>query len=232
MRKLIQSLLSKSAYDNGWEIFDGNQTFSSSRHPGVIGVTEIGQTLEIIFIGEPKDLLIEHFPDLAVGDALHLPFENGAAFHKIEPRLSEIFKCAALQAQPCNQTECETRIKARLGQQKYREGLFDIWDNACDVTGLSIPSLLRASHAKPWKVATDAERLDPYNGFLLSPDMDALFDSGLITFSDDGQMLHSPHLPDAARQALNLDRYTRLRLPPHPRHLPYLAYHRGHVFGR
>ena len=73
-------------------------------------------------------------------------------------------------------------------------------------------------------------RLDSYNGFLLSPDMDALFDSGLITFDDNGQMLLSPALPASARQALNLDRYTSLRHAPDPRHLPYLKYHREHVF--
>jgi len=50
------------------------------------------------------------------------------------------------------------------------------------VTGLAMSKLLRASHIKPWAAcAADAERLDVYNGLLLAPHLDALFDAGLIS---------------------------------------------------
>jgi hypothetical protein len=45
------------------------------------------------------------------------------------------------------------------------------------------PRHLKASHIKPWRDATDAERLDGSNGLLLSPHIDHLFDEGYITFS-------------------------------------------------
>lgn len=39
----------------------------------------------------------------------------------------------------------------------------------------------------PWaRRASDAERLDPANGLLLSALWDAAFDRGLVTFEDDG----------------------------------------------
>ena len=46
-------------------------------------------------------------------------------------------------------------------------------------------SLLIASHIKPWAVSDSKERIDPNNGFILSPLYDKLFDRGYITFSDD-----------------------------------------------
>jgi putative restriction endonuclease len=40
---------------------------------------------------------------------------------------------------------------------------------------------------KPWAdCASDAERLDPFNGLLLAVHWDAVFDCGLVTFADDG----------------------------------------------
>ena len=54
--------------------------------------------------------------------------------------------------------------------------MLDYWGSACAVTGLTLTPALRASHAKPWAdCTTDAERLDVFNGFLLSANLDALF---------------------------------------------------------
>ena len=46
-----------------------------------------------------------------------------------------------------------------------------------------------ASHIKPWRVCSNAERLDGNNGLLLSPHVDKLFDQGWISFADDGTVL-------------------------------------------
>jgi len=46
--------------------------------------------------------------------------------------------------------------------------------------------------------ADDAERLDVFNGFLLAPHVDALFDKGFITVADSGEVLISPSLPSGA----------------------------------
>ena len=93
-------------------------------------------------------------------------------------------------------------------------------------TDAQLVPALRASHAKPWAdCATDAERLDVFNGFLLSANLDALFDRFLISFSDAGDLLVSPQLSSTDRQLLGLDGSLKLRWLA-PAHGPYLAFHR------
>lgn len=127
-------------------------------------------------------------------------------------------------------TEADAVVRQRVGQDLFRDMLLDYWDGRCAVTGLAVPELLRASHAKPWKDATDAERLDVYNGLLLAVHLDALFDRGLLAFADDGTALPSPQLTGDALSALGLSQ----GVPPLRRvadgHRPYLAYHREHVW--
>lgn len=84
------------------------------------------------------------------------------------------------------ETTREALIKARVGQGQFRKDLMKMWNGRCCATGLSEPSLLRASHIVPWSQANNAERLDPYNGLLLSPAYDAAFDAHLITLLPDG----------------------------------------------
>ena len=74
-------------------------------------------------------------------------------------------------------------LRQRVGQQAYRQAMLDYWGGACAVTGLAWPQALRASHAKPWaECASCAERLDVFNGLLLSANLDVLFDSFLVSF--------------------------------------------------
>jgi hypothetical protein len=67
---------------------------------------------------------------------------------------------------------------------------------------------LRASHCKPWRDATNDERLDGENGLLLTPNADHLFDRGFIGFEDNGDVLISPvaHADSLARMGLNSSR--------------------------
>jgi hypothetical protein len=94
-------------------------------------------------------------------------------------------------------------IEARRGQGKFRAALCNKW-GGCSVTGCTNETVLRASHIKPWRHATDAERLDPANGLLLVANLDALFDSGKISFSDTGVMLCAPGLSDDHREQLGI----------------------------
>ena len=54
--------------------------------------------------------------------------------------------------------------------------------------------LLRASHTIPWKHSSPEDRVNVYNGFLLSPAYDAAFDAYLISFNDDGSLVSSPSI--------------------------------------
>ena len=105
-----------------------------------------------------------------------------------------------------------------------------MWGNACAVTGITEPALLRASHAKPWADANDAERLDPANGFPLVVHLDALFDAGLISFDSDGSMMISPRLGKDTISLYGLSNKLQLRNPPTKRQEEYLQYHRKNVF--
>lgn len=128
-------------------------------------------------------------------------------------------------------TEVERVVRQRVGQDLFRGALLDYWGHACAVTGLTVPALLRASHAKPWAACeNDEERLDVFNGFLLAPHLDALFDGGWVTFDDAGELVLSPRLSRATLEVLGLsERALRLRWIEAD-HVPYLAYHREYVF--
>jgi putative restriction endonuclease len=95
-----------------------------------------------------------------------------------------------------------------------------------------VPELLRASHIKPWAdCASDAERLDVFNGLLLAPHLDAAFDCGFITIADDGALVVSSAIGETARHLLGLATplfVTALK----PGHRAYLPWHRERVFGK
>ena len=67
----------------------------------------------------------------------------------------------APKGEPPLRTERQQIVTARTAQHLYRVSLEKLWGNRWPITGISTPALLRASHAKPWKVSTDAERVSP-----------------------------------------------------------------------
>lgn len=74
--------------------------------------------------------------------------------------------------------------KVRIGQNFFRKAVLSAYNSRCCITGLSIPSLLVASHIIPW--SEDASnRLNPSNGLALSMLHDKAFDIGLITINED-----------------------------------------------
>jgi len=127
-------------------------------------------------------------------------------------------------------TEAESLAVQRVGQNLFRDGLLDLWEGRCAVTGLAVPARGRASHIKPWAdCATDAERLDIYNGLLLAPHLDAAFDRGFITVGDDGAIVVSDALDVSARVTLGLAQPLRVRGLTEGHHA-YLPWHRDRVF--
>lgn len=129
-----------------------------------------------------------------------------------------------------SQTERESVIKARIGQGIFRKQLLEMWDG-CAVTGVKLPDLLRASHIKPWRNSTNPERTDRYNGLLLLPQYDHLFDKGFISFDDDGQLLRSPALDRIPISQLGISTRDRLR-SIFEEHRGFLNYHRSERFVR
>jgi hypothetical protein len=107
-------------------------------------------------------------------------------------------------------TEVERLVVQRIGQDIFRAALMDYWGARCPITGITDPALLRASHIVAWAECDDALRLDVHNGLLLSALWDAAFDTGLVSFANDGTVLVSPELSAAAQTALDFDRAPRL----------------------
>lgn len=123
-------------------------------------------------------------------------------------------------------TEKQDMLAVRVGQQRFRKLVLAVWRNKCAVTGST--QFLTAGHIKPWAVSTDAERIDPYNGIALSPVYDKAFDSGYITFGDDGCIRISPLLTLNA-PLLGITGKEIIRgLSVH--HMAYLSYHRSSRF--
>jgi len=122
-------------------------------------------------------------------------------------------------------TEKSSLIKARVGQGGFRQKLVLQW-KGCSVTGIKETGLLVASHIKPWSVSNNKERLDPFNGLLLTPNLDKVFDLGLISFEQNGKILISPLLIETEKLGISAN----LELVMTDRHEPYMKFHRTEVF--
>ena len=125
-------------------------------------------------------------------------------------------------------TEKEQLVRARRGQGVFRRRVEAV-EAGCRMTGTTDRSLLVASHIKPWRSSTDAERLDGHNGLLLAPHVDRLFDSGLVSFTDDGRVLVASPSVRSEMVRWGLDPYAGVG-PFTGRQVRYLAYHRAEVF--
>jgi hypothetical protein len=127
--------------------------------------------------------------------------------------------------QQLTSTEKTTLINTRLGQGLFRKKLISQW-GACAITGYRDTRFLVASHIKPWSKSENQERLDPFNGLLLLPNLDKVFDLGYISFEDSGRIWVSEELENA--HVLGI--HTRLSVKLEEKHKGYLAYHRDTVF--
>jgi hypothetical protein len=122
---------------------------------------------------------------------------NPSNSEQVERDVHQIMEDASI-----DETEKIALAKARRGQGQFRRRLIDHW-KGCAITGCKEQSLLVASHIKPWATSTNKERLDPFNGLLLNPTWDRLFDQGLVSFEDDGSLMISPYLSQNDRDSLN-----------------------------
>ncbi len=119
-------------------------------------------------------------------------------------------------------------VRARRGQGVFRANVL-LREEHCRVTGVDEPRHLKASHIKPWRDATDAERLDGSNGLLLSPHIDHLFDEGYITFSVSEELVVVPEVRDKLLDAWGIDAGVRVGEFSREQRA-FLEYHRSNVF--
>lgn len=125
-------------------------------------------------------------------------------------------------------TERDAIVKSRIGQGQFRSQLINYW-GMCSVTKCSFIPILRASHIKPWSTSSNEERLDLYNGLLLSPNMDICFDQGLISFDKYGLIIVSQTLSSDDKQSLGISNNQKL-IKISDRHQKFLKFHRENIF--
>jgi hypothetical protein len=85
--------------------------------------------------------------------------------------------------------------KSRRGQQKFRRMILASYEQRCAISGIDDDRLLVASHIAPWATRTD-RRLDPRNGICLNSLLDRAFDNGLISVSNDYEIMYSRQLSE------------------------------------
>lgn len=174
--------------------------------------------------------------------ALSYGGQNSLTFEAISDFLDDEVERHILTDLQLEDTVRKSVVLARRGQGKFRANVETV-ESACRLTGITNPSLLIASHIKPWRLCSSAEeRLDGMNGLLLTPDADLLFDRGFISFQDNGDVLVSPRMDRSDLHRLGFEQLARERFgfSEAPavwrtasfsvgRH-SYLAYHRSNVF--
>ena len=127
------------------------------------------------------------------------------------------------------ETEIIAQSTQRRGQDKIRKVLLET-RRRCEVSNLEIPELLRASHIKPWRESSNAERLDLENVLLLAVNYDAAFDAGLITFdAETGGIIISPTVTMEQLRLLGIDCHATLSTLSDKR-AEYLKWHYAHIF--
>ena len=124
-----------------------------------------------------------------------------------------------------NATEKITLINSRIGQGAFRQKQIRYW-KYCSVTGFKDVNMLVASHIKPWSASNNFERLDVFNGLLLTPNLDKLFDAGFVTFEENGKIKISPQLTEPEKLGVRPDLMVRLL----PEHEKYMSFHRSVVY--
>jgi putative restriction endonuclease len=133
--------------------------------------------------------------------------------------------------------EKERIVKTRVNQNDFRQRILASYNEKCSITGISITSLLVASHIIPWSKNTQ-ERLNPKNGICLNNFHDKAFDKGLITITRDFKVKLSDTILQKKKES-NIQKYF-IEYENQPIILPdrfspsvdFLEYHHQNIFNK
>ena len=132
--------------------------------------------------------------------------------------------------------ERETITRTRINQDFFRGTVLSSYQNRCCITGIDVPTLLIASHIKPWSISDpETERTNPCNGLCLNALHDKAFDKGLLTVLPDFTIRVSSKLKEdqgnkGVEWIIQFDKQ-RIQLPE--RFFPkkeFLEYHNDVIF--
>lgn len=129
----------------------------------------------------------------------------------------------------------EQVVTRAVRDRAFRQHVLTAYDSRCALTGLKFingggRAEVEAAHIK----SVESDGPDTVrNGLALSGTIHWMFDRGLISLSDDRDILVSRHVnnPGEVWQLVNADKRARLPTPPHlAPHPRYLSWHREHCF--
>lgn len=193
--------------------------FASNGHPSqnyLVRIPDASAPLFYKALGDEKtDAFFESLEELAesnVSKADNPQRGSVVSRSRSKPKSGVVFK--------------ERISKARIGQGWFRDELLKIWDGSCALTGVRTREALIASHIVSWYLSNLDEKLDPENGLPLVATVDRLFDKGLISFSDEGDLLLSAIIPVEEYQRMFLRQGMKLQLPLTEGNKKYLKRHR------
>ena len=133
----------------------------------------------------------------------------------------------------------KVNVNARTNQTFFRQIVLQDYGGACCITGMAFPTLLTASHIKPWKDSDPkTERTNPQNGLCLNALHDRAFDRGLITITTDYRIVVSKQIQDFYNMAVVQDyfgKYDGKRIELPEKFLParqFIEYHNEYIFER
>ncbi|HVZ21197.1 MAG TPA: HNH endonuclease [Vicinamibacterales bacterium] len=189
---------------------------------------ETGDGLQSVYLADVPQPLADALIGL-IGQAYWDAYSAIAAVQSV-PEATDFETESVVDASVSGPTFREQLVRARRGQGVFRANVL-LREDACRVTRVAEPRHLKASHIKPWRVATDAERLDGANGLLLSPHIDHLFDEGYITFSPQQELVVVPEVRNKLLDAWGIDAGVRVGEFTREQNA-YLEYHRVNVFKR
>jgi putative restriction endonuclease len=153
-------------------------------------------------------------------------FEEDDSLHAYEQQLESDLS----QDNSRPETERRQLVLARRGQGLFRRRVLSI-EPRCRITGVSNPAFLQACHLKPWRNATDHERLDGANGLVLTPTMRHLVGGGFLGFHEDGELLISPIADRESLQLAGVPLVNRTLTGEFTdEQRGYLQYHRAEIF--
>lgn len=137
-------------------------------------------------------------------------------------------------------------VSARVGQHRFASEVLTAHGHRCVFCGLGLETdgrpaqrMLVAGHIKPWRVATNSERLDPLNGLTACPTHDVAFDTGLLRVDAQLRVHVRPDIAlrvdrdQAIRESFgSIVSQGRLSIPPgvKPPKVDYLTWHSENVY--
>jgi len=185
-----------------------------------------GRGLQSVYLAEVPSALADALIGL-IGQAYWDAYQHVAAFQTAPDAEDD---ARLLDRGIVGPTFRDQLVRARRGQGVFRANVL-LREEYCRVTKVDEPRHLKASHIKPWRDATDTERLDGANGLLLSPHIDHLFDDGYITFSPNQELVIVPEVREKLLDAWGIDAGVRVGDFSREQNA-YLDYHRANVFKR